>query len=266
MRFRNPFAAPNSGPGPARRRRSAPRLTVESLDDRVVPAALSVGDVTVVEGASGVQNAAVTVTLSEPLRKPVTVDYRTANGTAVAGSDYAAAAGTLTFAKGETVKTVLVPVYGDRVPETTEAFSVRLSGAHGATIADGQGTVTVVDSVPRLSVTSEYESEGGVMTFTVSLSVPLNTAFAVNFATADYTADPEMFPPAVAGEDYVATAGTLTFAPGQTTKTFTVQLVDDGLGEYDEYFTVQLSNPSAPVILTNDGWGWGVIYDNDPWW
>jgi hypothetical protein len=266
MRFRNPFAAPNSGPGPARRRPSAPRLIVEPLDDRVVPATLSVGDVTVVEGTSGVQNAALTVTLSEPLKKPVTVDYRTADGTAAAGSDYAAAAGKLAFARGETVKTVLVPVYGDQVPENTEAFTVRLSAAKGATIADGQGTVTVVDSVPRLSVTSEFESEGGAMTFTVSLSAPLDTAFAVNFATADYTADPEMFPPAVAGEDYVATAGALTFAPGETTKTFTVQLLDDVLGEYDEYFTVQLSNPSAPVIFTNGGWGWGVIYDNDPWW
>lgn len=246
-----------------RRHPASARLAVQALEDRWTPATLSVGDSSVVEAASGTQTAAVRVTLSEPLKKPVTVDYGTSNGTATAGSDYAAAAGTLSFAKGETVKTVLIPVYGDSLPEPNETFSVRLSNPRGAMIADGLGIVTVVDSVPRLSVTSEYEPEGGVMTFTVSLSVPLSTAFTVDFATADYTADPEMFPPAVAGQDYVHTAGTLTFAPGETTKTFTVQLLDDGLGEYDEYFIAQLGNPSAPVIIRGDGWG--VIYDNDPW-
>jgi hypothetical protein len=249
-----------------RRHSASTRLAVEPLEVRCVPASLSVGDVTVSEGVAGTQTAAVRVTLSEPLNKPVTVDYRTTDGAAVAGSDYAAVGGQLTFAKGETVKTILVAVYGDSLPEQNETFSVRLSNPKGATIADALGTVTIVGSVPRLSVTSVHESEGGVMTFTVRLSAPLSTAFTVDFATADYSLDPEMFPPAVAGEDYVATSGTLTFAPGETNKTFTVQLLDDGLGEYDEYFTVQLSNSSAPVILTNGGWGWGVIYDNDPWW
>ncbi len=237
------------------------QLRVESLDDRCVPATLSVSDVTVTEGTSGVQYAAVRVTLSEPLNKPVTVSYGTANGTAAAGSDYAATNGQLTFAKGQTVKTILVPVSGDLVAEPNETFSVRLSNPKGATVADGVGIVTIVDSVPRLSVISESTAEGGVMTFTVRLSVPLSSPFSVSFATADYTLDPEMFPPATAGQDYVATAGTLTFAPGETTKTFTVQLLDDGLVEQHEYFTIQLSNPSTPVVMPSDIFA--VIFDND---
>jgi Calx-beta domain len=227
--------------------RRHPRLGIEPLEDRCTPATLSVSDVTVTEGTSGVQYAAVQVTLSEPLKKPVTVNYGTSNGSATAGSDYAAASGKLSFAKNETSKTILVPVYGDQVPEFDETFSVRLSNPKGATIADGVGVVTIADNSPRLSISSEFESEGGVMTFTVSLSAPLGTAFTVDFTTVDSYA--------VAGEDYVATSGTLTFAPGETTKTFTVQILADGLEEFDEDFYVSLSNPSAPVFITGDGLG-----------
>ena len=252
MKFRNPFAARQAAGGPGRRRPAAPRLTLEPLDDRAVPATLSVADVTVVEGTSGVQDAAVTVTLSEPLKKPVTVSYGTSNGSATAGSDYAAASGQLTFAKGETAKTVLVPVYGDQRPESYETFSVRLSNPKGATIADGVGTVAILDSSPRLSVASASGYEGGVITFTVTLSAPLDTAFTVDFTTLDGSPIDQ---PAYAGQDYVATSGTLTFAPGETTKTITVQLLDNDPEEYDEYFFVHLSNPTAPVFITGDAWG-----------
>jgi len=255
MKFRNPVAESTSGPAPARRRRAATRLAVEPLDDRLVPATLSIGDVTVMEGISGVQNAAVTVTLSQKLNKPVSVAWATANGTATARSDYAA--GKLTFAKGETVKTILVPVYGDQVPEQNENFSVRLSNNKGAPLADGLGVVTILDNSPRLTVSSEAGDEGGVMTFTVTLSAPLATEFTVDFATSDGDA--------LAGEDYVATSGTLTFAPGETTKTVTVQILADTVEEYDEYFYVALSNPSVPVLIT--GIGWGYIYGEygAPW-
>lgn len=235
--------------------RRHPRLHVEPLEDRSVPATFSVSDVTLTEGTSGVQSAAVTVTLSEPLNKPVSVNYGTFNGSATAGSDYAAAAGKLTFAKGETVKTVPVTVYGDQAPEANESFSFRLSNPKGATIADGTGFVTIVDSLPRLSITSlSGMSEGDLMTLTVTLSAPLDTTFTVDFATADYTTDPQMLDAAFAGQDYVATSGTLTFAPGETSKTFTVQILADGLEEYDEVFAIWFSNPSAPVFIQANGW------------
>ena len=69
----------------------------------------------------------------------VTVAYATANGTATAGSDYQAASGTLTFAAGETSKTITVLVNGDRLAESNETFFVNLSGPTNAIIADGQG-------------------------------------------------------------------------------------------------------------------------------
>ena len=234
------------------RPRASRRLQIEALEDRSVPATFSVGDVTVAEGTTGVQSAALTVTLSEPLKKSVSVDYRTLDGSATTGSDYHAVSGKLTFANGETAKTILVPVYGDQVPENNESLSVRLSNPKGATIADGQGFVDILDSSPRLSINNEVGYEGGLMTFTITLSAPLTTAFTVDFTTLD--GDP-VENPANAGQDYVATSGSLTFAPGETTKTITVQLLADSEPEYDEYFYVHLSNPSAPVFITGDAWG-----------
>ena len=79
---------------------------------------------------------------------PVTVRYRTKNGTAKAGKDYSKASGTLTFAAGETAKTVSVAVLDDAHDEGTETFTLRLSRAKGAAIADGEATGTIVNSDP----------------------------------------------------------------------------------------------------------------------
>ena len=89
-----------------------------------VPPSLSVADATVTEGNSGTSDLAFTVTLSAAATSPVTVAYATANGTATAGSDYAASAGTLTFAAGETSKVVHVQVTGDSVVEANETLTL----------------------------------------------------------------------------------------------------------------------------------------------
>src|SRR6185295_16536074 len=70
----------------------------------------------------------------------------TANGTATAGSDYASASGTLTFAAGETTKTIVVPITGDTTVESNETFTVSLAAASGATIADGSAVGTIVNN------------------------------------------------------------------------------------------------------------------------
>ena len=194
------------------------------------------------------------MTLSGPLNKTVTVGYRTTDSTAVAGSDYKAVSGSLTFARGETDKTILVPVYGDQVPEHDESFWSAYStskGDHRST--DSHGVVTIVDSSPRLSIEATGGDEGSVFTFTVTLASALDTPFTVDFTTGDtiYADGPGY---ADAGQDYVATSGTLTFAPGETTKTFTVQIIADDVEEYDEMFFVRLSNPSTPALITGGGW------------
>src|SRR5205085_1518794 len=156
--------------------------------------------------------------------RTVTVDYATADGTAAAGSDYTAAAGTLAFAPGETSQTVTVLVNGDTTNRPEERRVGRLCAAGGATVAGGQGVGPILnDDSLVLSVDDVSAAEGDsgttALTFTVSLSSPSTSTVTVDYATADGTA--------TAGSDYTAAAGTLTFAPGQTSQTVTVLVNGD---------------------------------------
>ena len=127
---------------------------------------LSVSDATVIEGNSGVRDLAFVVSLSAAATGPVTVAYATANGTATAGSDYAALSGTLTFAAGETSKVVHVQVSGDTAVEANETLTLTLSSPTGATIADGSAVGTIVNddvvtpTLPTLSVADTSVVEG----------------------------------------------------------------------------------------------------------
>ena len=88
------------------------------------------------------------VTLSGPASGPVTVAYRTADGSAQAGSDYTARQGKLTFDPGETAKMVSVAVLDDAHDEGEETLVLRLTAAAGARIADGEATGTIENADP----------------------------------------------------------------------------------------------------------------------
>jgi len=245
----------------SRRRTERPltrRLALETLEGRAVPASLSVGDTFLSEGNDSAQNAAVVVSLDAPSARTVMVNYNTANGTAVAGSDYNAVSGKLTFAPGQTSQPILVPIRGDRLAEVNENFFVNLSSARHAKIADAQGRVTIMDDEPRLSIMTvlQYEGNSGTtpFVFTVTLPAAFDEVVTVNYATADGTAT-------TAGNDYVATSGTLTFAPGETTKTITVEVVGDITDFSDETFFVNLSGASNSGLL--DVQGTGFIVDDE---
>ena len=107
---------------------------------------LSVADARTNEGPEA--EMAFAVRLNAAMPDAVTVDYATADGTARAGEDYTAASGTLTFAAGETGKTVSVAVLDDALDEGRETFRLKLSNAVGARIADGEATGTIVNSDP----------------------------------------------------------------------------------------------------------------------
>jgi hypothetical protein len=104
---------------------------------------LSVGDVTVNEGNSGTTTMSFPVTLSKASRQAVSVSYATANGSAAAPADYASATGTLSFAPGETSKTIAVSVVADLAIEPDETLTVTLSSPVNATIARGSATGTI---------------------------------------------------------------------------------------------------------------------------
>ena len=106
--------------------------------------ALSVADARAEEGTDVTLD--FVVTLARSGQGTATVDYATSNGSAVAGEDYTATSGTLTFAAGETSKTVSVPILDDSIDEGEETMTLTLSNAGGATIADGAATGTIANS------------------------------------------------------------------------------------------------------------------------
>ena len=108
--------------------------------------ALSIADATVTEGNAGSASESFTVSLSHAATTAVTVGFATASGSAVAGADFVAATGTITFNPGEVSKVLTVAVLGDTVQEATETYGITLSAASGATIADGAAVGTILDN------------------------------------------------------------------------------------------------------------------------
>ena len=226
-----------------------------SLDTRLP--GISLSGVTVNEGQAGTSPVLITVNLSMTPIQPVSVNYATVDGTALAGSDYTATSGTLTFQPGETSKTIPIAVIGDATAENDENFQVQLSAATNAVLGSNSATVTLTnDDQPTISLSGTSLSEGNFgssnATVTVSLSATYNQTVSVNYATVDGTA--------LAGSDYTATTGILSFAPGETSKTIQTPVLGDTAVENDETFQIQLSGAAnavlgsnaATVTLTND--------------
>ena len=228
------------------------------LDDDAAPT-ISINDVSVTEGNSGTVTAGFTVSLSVASSQSITVDYATANGTAISGSDYQSASGTVTFSAGVTTQPVDVTIDGDVIDEINENFFVNLSNASNATIADNQGEGTILDddAAPTISINDVSVTEGnsGTVTagFTVSLSAASSQSITVDYATANGTA--------TSGSDYQSASGTVTFSAGVTTQPVDVTVNGDVVDENNENFFVDLSNASNATIADNQGEG--TILDDD---
>lgn len=220
---------------------------------------LSINDVTLNEGNSGTSSFIFTVALSSPSGLTTTVNFATSNDTAN-GADFQSTSGSLTFNPGQTSKTITVLVNGDGTFESNETFFVNLSGNVNAGINDGQGVGTISndDGVPSLGITDASVGEGGSVLFTVTLSNASAQTVSVNYATANGTTPSS----ASAGMDYSAGSGTLTFNPGETTKSFSVATVNDAIDELHETFEVNLSGAVNAFVM--DSQGIGTIIDNDP--
>ncbi|SDD06159.1 Calx-beta domain-containing protein [Pedobacter soli] len=228
-------------------------------------ASVAIANITVAENVAGAL-ATFTVTLSGNVQNSFTVNYATANGTAVQPGDYTATSGTVTFPAGSlngATQTFTVPVINDNVTETSETFTATLSGITGlATIATATGTATITDNDPAtLSIAAtpgSYDEAAGTATFTVTLSNAIQNAFTVDYATANGTA--------IAGLDYIAKNGTLTFPAGSAAgaiQTFTVSIVNDNIVEANETFSVVLSNPTSGLVTIAANTATATITDND---
>ena len=223
-----------------------------SVTDNDPRTSITIADGSAAEDAGSMN---LSVTLSAPSAFTVSVPYSTANGSAVAGSDYTAEAGTVTFTPGDVEETVTISLTSDSADEDDETFSVTLGSGSNGTVIDPAaiGTINDDDPPPALSIDDVQREEGVDMTFTVSLSAASGKTVTVNYATADGAA--------AAPADYTAAAATLTFTPGQVDRTVTISTVDDAVNEAAETFTVVLSGPGNATVGT--GTGTGTLLDND---
>ncbi len=186
------------------------------------------------------------VRLDEASASIVTVDYETIDDTALAGADYVAKSGTLTFQPGVTFNSVVVVIVGDGIGEGPEQFRVSLSNAVGATIFIGEAIGHIEDTdAARLSVADARALEtSGQITTTVSIPLALQFAISTDWETYSPTGAT-----ATPGDDYVAASGTVTFQPGETEKVISVQLLPDAIAEGDEFFGVRLMNKSHTGVV-----------------
>ncbi len=221
---------------------------------------LNIADSTVTEGDSGSVTAVFTVTLAPTSTTTVEVDYATVDETATGGVDYTPVSDTLTFNPGETEKLISVSVTGDTDDELNETFRVQLSAPVSADLVDGDALGAIVDDdgLPALYIADQSVLEGNTgataMQFQVTLSPASASVVTVDYATVNGTAS--------AGGDYTAVVGTLTFDPGETSQTVSINALGDVVDEADsEDFTVQLSNPSNAALA--DGEALGAILDDD---
>jgi hypothetical protein len=219
-------------------------LTIVDNDD---PPLVQLNAATFAANENG-NSVTVVVNLSAPSGQSVTVDYATSDGTATAAEDYAAVAGTLTFAPGQTSQSFMVAILNDELDEPNETAEVTLSApVNGALGVPASATLTITDDDPMPSIhftQSAYEVSEGNTTAAVSVTLSAASSFTVtvHYATSDGTA--------TNGSDYIATNGVLSFDPGETSQSFSVTILPYGLNESDETINLALSNAGHAVLGT----------------
>lgn len=230
-----------------------------TIIDDDAPAAASVDDMLLIEDLHASQVVDALIRIAPASGWPVSVDWATASGTAVASSDFFLETGTVTFAPGETQKKIFFWVYGDREPEMTESFFLRLGNFDHASAGDAEGEITIIDgSAPRILVSdvSAFETADATAAaiFSIRLSVPSIYPVSVDWQTADGSAS--------LGRDYLGGgSGTISFAPGETDHPLTFPLVNDDAGEGNETFRLTLSGAVQASIP--DGVAFATIFDDD---
>ena len=238
------------------------RLTNVALDDYFSswqPVAVSNGTIQF-QFVNSSSNESATTRLVDVTRtggsdNTVAINYATADGTAIAGSDYTATSGTLVFNQGETSKQISITVLNDSVYELQESFALNLSSPTGGATLGTPATHTLVvsdnDPQPQLAINViaviEPLSGTTTATFTVTLTGATTVPATVNYATADVTA--------IAPGDYVATSGTLTFNVGETSKNIAVTINSDNITEALETFRVNLSGVTNATYSNTFGVG-----------
>ena len=161
---------------------SSSDTTEDTTEEPTATSQLSVADATASEEDDSTID--FVVTLNPASEESVTVDYATANGTASSGSDYTAGSGSITFAAGETSRTITVAIIDDSVEEDDETLTLTISNPSGAEISDGAATGTITDSEPiplTASFSNMPSSHDGSSEFTFDLTFSEN--FPLSYVT-----------------------------------------------------------------------------------
>jgi hypothetical protein len=240
-------------------------LTIDE-DDPVPPVgSLQFSAPTYTVAENGVK-ASITVTRVGGSFGTAGVNYATSDGTAIAGSDYTAVSGSLRFADGVTSRTFTIDIINDADYEGDETVKLALSnptaGVGLGSPASAVLTIAEDDPVPpvgslQFSAPAYTVAENGV-TATISVS-RVDGSFGsvgVNYASSDGTAS--------AGSDYTAVIGSLRFADGVTSRTFTIDILDDADYEGDETANLRLSNPSGGAGLGSPASAALTIAEDEP--
>jgi Calx-beta domain len=233
-----------------RRHGRSTRPSLEAMEGRTLLTAapfMYANSASVVEHGTGPVTMQFTINLTSAATQPVTVKYQTSNSTAIAGTEYTAAAGTLTIPAGKTSGIIPVGVLLDKAATGNKVFYLSLSGASGATLESPKlaGMISEQNTPPppSLSIANVQETVGTsgnttTMTFTLSLNEALTNPVTVTASTEDLTAK--------AGVNYEAASGALTFSPGSLTDTFVVTILGSTKAGSD-YFLVNLTDGSVPI-------------------
>ncbi|MGV6850540.1 MAG: Calx-beta domain-containing protein [Marinibacterium sp.] len=229
------------------------RVTAVILEGNSV--SLFVGDPVILE-TDGATEAVFEVRLSRPAATDLTFDYETRDGTAEAGEDYQATSGTLTFAAGQTVASISVPVIGDSVAEISETFSLVLTPdlASSAAIANGTadstGVALILDddtsaSLPELTAQFADNLETGDIQTVLTLSSAAVGDVTVGFRVVSGTAQ-------LGSSDFAQSSiqGTATIPSGSTTASLNIDTSSGFFsdGEIDENFTIEFFDPVNAVL------------------
>ena len=219
----------------------------------------SIAAASVTEGSGSNSTLSFTVSLSAPAKDPVSVQYTTVDGSALAPADYLAANGTVTFNGGQTTQTIAVSVIGDSLVEPDETLQVQLGNPIGGSIANGTATGSIInDDFAVLSINDVTLPEGSgngttAFVFEICSSNPSTMPITVNYQTGNGSAQ--------APTDYLFASGTATIPALATCVTVSVTVIADNVVEPDETFSVTLSDAQGATI--GDPVGIGTILGDD---
>ena len=236
-------------------------------DDDLSGASLSIGSDQTVDEEDGA--VVVPVTLSAAADAVVSVKYATSDDSALAADDYVQSSGSLVFAPGVTEQLIAIGLVDDSTAEPSEDFNLTLSDFSNAGFTDTEAVITIndTDPDPSLSISDESGWEGeGPLVFDVTMNAESGKEVKVDYADAGggsaFLAD-DGASCSTTGVDLEDTTGTLTFAPGETTKTISVPICPDDAVEDNETFRMNLSGAVNASIL--DDFGVGTIKDDEPY-